>query len=134
MSCFSRTVAAIPILVGTSRTIRLTLTDRDTSERINLGGSTIVYFMLGESVGEDQALVEKDSGGAEVTILDQTIGADTEGQVEIELVPDDTLGLPHVNHEYVWNVLGVLDSGKRVGMVSPRGLQVCDTVGRLPIP
>jgi hypothetical protein len=116
---------AISIIRGSSKTLKLTVTDENDAV-VNLTGATI-YFSVKVGERDPQPLFQKSSlnpAQAEIT-------TPREGVALIYLQPSDTQSLDP--HEYVFDVWTVLANGKRYPVVKPSVFEVKPGVSLIPL-
>ena len=111
---------------GESKLITLTVLKKDGTAQ-NLTGATVEFQVKPKAGDADTALViDKSSATAGITILDQTVGADTEGQAEIAIDPSDTSGQDAGQYEY--DIVVILSGGARYYVVPPSPFIILDVV------
>jgi hypothetical protein len=116
---------AITIIRGSSKTLKLTVTD-ETDAKVNLTGARL-YFSVKVSERDPQPLFQKSSNNsaqAEITVP-------REGIALIYLQPSDTQNLDP--HEYLFDVWVVLANGKRYPVVKPSVFKVEPGISFIPL-
>lgn len=116
---------AITIIRGSSKTLKLTVTDEN-GAMVNLTGAT-VYFSVKVAERDPQPLFQKSSlnpAQAEITVP-------REGVALIYLQPSDTQNLDP--HEYVFDAWVILANGKRYPVVKPSVFAVQPGVSFIPL-
>lgn len=110
---------AIPysLFQGATKVITLTVLQADGDPQ-NLTGITGIEYQVKPAAGDaDTELILSKSVGSGITILDQTVGSDTEGQAEITLVSSDTS--PVTPGKYEYDIVVILADGSRHYVVPP---------------
>lgn len=74
---------------GKAKTFRVTVTDQNQNQRVDLGGKTLRFTAKAFRSDPDPALVTKTTGTG-ITHLDQTVAA-TKGQADILILGSDTI-------------------------------------------
>ena len=117
---------AIEIVHGTTRTLRLTISDVEDSP-VDLTGGRI-YFSVKRDVTDAQSLIQKvTTNPAEGAIIKPKGGI-----AEIYLKPADTHNL-QTTVDYVFDVWLVTASGDRYDVIPPTIFKVKASVTRIPV-
>jgi len=117
---------AIIIVQGTSRTLRVTVTDND-DVAVDITGGTI-YFSVKQDIEDTEPLIQKISTNPAEAVITSSCG----GEAEIYLKPADTQNLqPKV--DYVFDVWLVTASGDRYDVLPPTMFKVKPSVTRIPV-
>jgi hypothetical protein len=125
----------VQVIRGSKKTFLLTVTDENDA-RVNFdppngtgGNPATIYFAVGDELSDTTLLIDLDSTGAQITLLDQTDPA-TEGQALIELLPADTASLEVKDYYYdVWVEFSASD---RHNVIEPSTFRVAHSVRVFP--
>jgi len=107
---------AVSITQGTSKTLCLTVKDKD-GLPVDLTGSTI-YLTVKKNEKEKHALIQKISSD----VAQIEIPNPTDGTAKIYIVPEDTISLAATRYKF--DVWVILSSGERYVVVAPSVFEV----------
>lgn len=103
---------AITVIRGSSKTLRLTVTDPDTNKPVNLTGATVVLTVKKRNEDAQNVIRKTSDTPAESVITNATAGI-----AEFYLVPADTKSKDA--REYVFDVWLIMPSGKQYAVIPP---------------
>lgn len=108
----------LQIIQGSSLTVRLTVTEEDTADRVDLTGAA-VHFRVKKLITDTALVISKSTAvPAEIVIASPQTG-DTEGQADVFFQPSDTSGIDlTIDGKHVFDAWVVLASGKRHSVVN----------------